>query len=53
MTSGNFNWLLHTMLFMHTQMVIKKQEDKERGTRGDEDEGDDDDDVGADANDDL
>jgi hypothetical protein len=50
MTSGNFNWLLHT------QMVIKKQEDKERGTRGDEDEGDDDDDdddVSADANDDL
>jgi hypothetical protein len=47
MTSGNFNWLLHSMLFMHTQMVIKKQEDKARGARmveeEEEDDGDDDD----------
>ena len=28
LTSGNFNWLLHTMLFMHTQMVIQKQMDQ-------------------------
>jgi hypothetical protein len=25
MTPGNFNWFLHTMLFYHTQHVIKKQ----------------------------
>jgi len=25
MTVGNFNWFLHTMLFYHTQMVLKKQ----------------------------
>jgi hypothetical protein len=25
MTPGNFNWFLHTMLFYHTQYVIKKQ----------------------------
>jgi len=28
MTSGNFNWLLHTMLFMHTENVIQKQKEK-------------------------
>jgi hypothetical protein len=26
MTSGNFNWFLHTMLFYHTQRVIQKQQ---------------------------
>lgn len=25
MTPSNFNWFLHTMLFYHTQHVIKKQ----------------------------
>jgi hypothetical protein len=30
MTVGNFNWFLHTMLFYHTQMVLEKQERKER-----------------------
>jgi hypothetical protein len=28
MTSGNFNWFLHTMLFYHTTKVIQKQERK-------------------------
>jgi hypothetical protein len=31
MTSANFNWLLHTMLFMHTKMVIQRQLDKVDG----------------------
>ena len=26
MTVGNFNWFLHTMLFYHTQMILKKQQ---------------------------
>ena len=26
MTVENFNWFLHTMLFYHTQMVLKKQQ---------------------------
>jgi hypothetical protein len=26
MTPGNFNWLLHVMLFYHTLQVIKRQE---------------------------
>jgi hypothetical protein len=25
MTPGNFNWFLHSMLFYHTQRVLKKQ----------------------------
>lgn len=25
MTPGNFNWFMHTMLFYHTQHIIKKQ----------------------------
>ena len=28
MTSGNFNWFLHSMLFYHTRHVIAKQEAK-------------------------
>jgi hypothetical protein len=37
---GNFDWFLHTMIFYHTQQVIKKQkkgrgrEEKEGGGRG-------------------
>jgi len=42
MTPGKFNWFLHSMLFLQTQHVLKKQketiEDHESG-------GDDDDDV--------
>jgi hypothetical protein len=25
MTIGNFDWFLHSMLFLHTERVIKKQ----------------------------
>ena len=28
MTSGNFDWFLHSMLFYHTRHVIAKQEAK-------------------------
>ena len=28
MTPGKFNWFLHTMLFLQTQYVLKKQKDK-------------------------
>ena len=28
MTGGNFNWFLHTMLFIHTQRIIQLQEEK-------------------------
>jgi len=30
MNGGNFNWFLHTMLFMHTMFIIEKQEEKKR-----------------------
>ncbi len=30
MTAGNFNWFLHTMLFVHSQRVIQRIIDKER-----------------------
>jgi len=35
MTSGNFDWFLHTMLFYHTMQVLKKQSMK----KDDEDDG--------------
>src|SRR6202050_584112 len=28
MTPNNFNWFLHSLLFLHTQRVIKTQKDK-------------------------
>jgi hypothetical protein len=28
MTTGNFNWLLHAMLFIHTQRIIQKLKEK-------------------------
>jgi hypothetical protein len=41
MTPNNFNWLLHSLLFFHTQRVIKVQQDKAKKSE-DEDEGGDD-----------
>lgn len=49
---GNFNWFLHTMLFIHTEWIIEKQKTKDRKKEGieldddgdnesDEDDGDD------------
>jgi hypothetical protein len=39
MSGGNFNWFLHTMLFMHTISIIQKQEGKkESGRKGDNSE---------------
>jgi hypothetical protein len=40
MTSGNFDWFLHTMLFYHTMQVLKKQNSKKKGNEvdGGEDE---------------
>jgi hypothetical protein len=29
MNGANFDWFLHTMLFIHTQRVIQKQREKE------------------------
>jgi hypothetical protein len=43
MTPNNFNWLLHSLLFLHTQRVIKAQQDKAKKSE-DEDEDDEDDD---------
>ena len=28
MTPNNFNWFLHSLLFFHTEQVIKTQRDK-------------------------
>jgi len=39
MTGGNFNWFLHTMLFYHTQQVIKKQTKGKGRGREEEEEG--------------
>jgi hypothetical protein len=45
MTSGKFNWFLHTMLFLQTQHVLKKQKEKKSTPEDHESGGDDDDDV--------
>jgi hypothetical protein len=41
MTPGKFNWFLHSMLFLQTQHVLKKQEeerdDDESGSDGEVD----------------
>jgi hypothetical protein len=29
MSTGNFNWFLHTMLFVHTQKVLKQKMEKQ------------------------
>ena len=48
MTPNNFKWFLHSLLFIHTQRVIKAQKDKARKKLegGDDDDDDDDDDEG-------
>ena len=43
MTPNNFNWLLHSLLFLHTQRVIKAQKDKEKRSNNSNDDDDDDD----------
>jgi hypothetical protein len=35
MTSGNFNWFLHTMLFYHTMQVLRKQSKRENEEESD------------------
>jgi hypothetical protein len=45
MTAGNFNWFLHTMLFLHTVRVIRKQklrEEQEQDEEEDESESEED-----------
>ena len=44
MTTGNFNWFLHTMLFYHTMFVLKKQASKADEMENDNDDSDSDDD---------
>jgi len=38
MTSGNFDWFLHTMLFYHTMQVLRRQKRRRENEEGDEDE---------------
>jgi hypothetical protein len=40
MTVGNFNWFLHTMLFYHTQMILKKQQRRTLGGNSSDSEDD-------------
>jgi hypothetical protein len=39
MTAGNFNWLIHSMLFYHTQHVIAKQKQKAKKKKKSDDDG--------------
>jgi len=50
MNGGNFNWFLHTMLFMHTMHVILKQKDK---GKGEDDRGDSEDEAEVDVEDEV
>jgi hypothetical protein len=46
MTVGNFNWFLHTMLFLHTERVIKRQvEQQQKKDEADKDDSDSDDET--------
>ena len=45
MTSGNFNWFLHSMLFYHTRHVIAKQEEKASRANNSDSDSDSDDDM--------
>jgi hypothetical protein len=46
MTVGNFNWFLHTMLFLHTERVIKRQVEKQKkNDRADEVDDDSEDEI--------
>jgi hypothetical protein len=49
MTPGKFNWFLHVMLFLQTQHVLKKQEEK----TADDDESGSDSDVDVDVDVDM
>ena len=35
-TPNNFDWLLHSLLFLHTQRVIKTQQDKAKKSDDDD-----------------
>jgi hypothetical protein len=37
---NNFNWFLHSLLFLHTQSIIKAQKDKAKKADDDDDETD-------------
>jgi preprotein translocase subunit SecG len=39
MTSANFDWFLHTMLFYHTMQVLKKQNRKMKMKQDEDDSG--------------
>ena len=41
MTTSNFNWFLHVMMFMHTLEVIRKQEEKRMKDENEESEAED------------
>ena len=49
MTSGNFNWFLHAMLFYHTKHVISQQKQKAKAEK--DNNGDDEEDLGLDETD--
>ena len=42
MTPNNFNWFLHSLLFLHTQRIIKAQKEKVNKQQDEEDDDDDD-----------
>jgi hypothetical protein len=46
MTSSNFNWFLHAMLFYHTRLVIEKHSKKATGMEEGNEEGEDEQDTG-------
>jgi hypothetical protein len=47
MTPNNFNWFLHSLLFLHTQRIIKAQKEKaiKLQQQDEEDDEEDDDDT--------
>jgi hypothetical protein len=48
MAPGNFNWFLHSLLFLHTERVIKIQREKASRHQDSNEEDDMDEDLGID-----
>ena len=45
MNVDNFNWFLHSLLFLHTQRVINRQKEKEKKMMDENEDEDEDDGI--------
>jgi hypothetical protein len=48
MTPGNFDWFLHSLLFLHAERVIQKQNERAMGSQQNNDDEEEEEDLGID-----